>query len=70
MHPPGGQGGVEVVAAGVISEMTLVSLVSMDSLRVSMERALPKEGNGVMWAMWSAVMENFGLRLRMRLRTS
>jgi hypothetical protein len=62
VHPPGGQGGVEVVAVRAVSKMTLVSLASMDSLRVSMERALPKEGNGVVWVMWSVVTMYLGLR--------
>jgi hypothetical protein len=61
---------VETVAARAVSEMTLVSLASMDSLRVSIERALPNEGNGVVWAMWSTVMENLGLKPWMRFRTS
>jgi hypothetical protein len=61
---------MEAVAVRVVSETTLVSLASMDSLRVSMEHALPKEGNEIVWTMWSAVIENLGLRLQMRLRTS
>jgi hypothetical protein len=61
---------MEAVAMRVLSEMTLVSLVSMDSLRVSMECAFPKEGNGVMSAMWLAVIENLGLRPQMWLRMS
>jgi hypothetical protein len=61
---------VETIAARVVSEMTLVSLASMDTLRVSIERALPNEGNGVVWAMWSTVMENLGLKPWMRFRMS
>ena len=56
-HPPGPQEVDDVDATRAVSEATLISFASQSSLRASMECALAKEGNGVAFAISSAVLE-------------
>jgi hypothetical protein len=69
-QPSVGHDGGDVVAARVVSIVTLGSLTSRDSLRVSIERTLVKVGNGVVLMMLLVVLEKWGFNPWRRLRMS